>query len=585
MFFKLDTKINKKVKDLFLPYKMLILCSIFCTLAISIVSILIPMLMKKLTDNGLLVLNLNLIIRYVLFIILALIIRQAFDFIQSLIHIKIENTMLVDLSVESIKKLLRIKIEYFHEGNFSKIIQSLSFNIDNIVLLANRSFLSLFMQIFNIIGGLIGLFFISFKLTIFTLLFIPIKILIMNTLTKINEKKFKKMIMIVNKIGFWHGDILNGIEQIKFWNLYSKKEREFTDLINTRVKLKSGIDTLNSFNDFLGELVGSTITNSIYILGAFMIINKELTIGGLLSFIMYSSLVINPISALISIKYRLSNIIPALDSYLEFMDLEEEEENKKISIEPKSLQLNTIRFKDVCLRYKDKDTIKDINLTFNRGEKIAFIGRNGSGKTSLMNILLRLYKPTSGSIYIDNVNIEKIDLFNYRELFAIMNQNVFLFNKSIKENIDLLDKMSEEKLLELCRKENIEKFIEFALTKQEKFNMNVGFTGSRLSGGEKQRVAIVRTILKENSKILILDEATSNFDIESEKIFNEMVERSNKYDFTFIITHRTDILKNMDKIIVLENGIVKSIGIYEELMSKGLIPKEIINYRVEEAVR
>jgi len=198
------------------------------------------------------------------------------------------------------------------------------------------------------------------------------------------------------------------------------------------------------------------------------------------------------------------------------------------------------------LAFENNVILKDINFELNRGEKIAFIGENGSGKSSCVNLIERLIEPTSGKIYINDIDISDFNIINYRSNIRVVNQTIHLFNKSIRENV-LLGHFNNEEI------NNKEKLFDFIEDLSQGWETNIGVGGNKLSGGEKQKIALARALHK-HAKILILDEATSAYDKQSKEMFNDMFLEKNYGDISIFVTHDNTLLKNMDKIIKFKEG-------------------------------
>nr|WP_280921098.1 ABC transporter ATP-binding protein [Paenibacillus turicensis] len=547
-------------------YKSSIIISLFCTIVVTAISILMPNLSQHLMDDGLIKRNMNNTVKYILTIISLTLIEQAVSASQSLIHTHIQNSLYRDLSVSAFSHTIKTKMQYLKNNNFSQIISSISYDVQNIAQIADRDFLVLVIQIFKVIGGVIGLTLIHWKLAIIILMMIPLKFMIVNYLTMLKKKVFEHLLEQNRKFSFWYGDTLNGINEVKLWGLYRKKEKEFLSYINQRIKLESERAMLDEVNQFSGLTLENIVFNFLYIVGLYFIMGNELTIGGLFAFIMYSSLVIEPVTLLINIKYQLANIIPSLQNYIDFLNIEEEQcENVNNELITEFSTPKHIHFENVSLAYEEEPILRNLTLDFFKGEKIAFIGSNGSGKTSLINLLLRFYEPTSGTIYMDGVNIQQLDLFQYRQKFSVMLQHVFLFNTSLRDNIIMGSDLDEFDCTTFNNKVIIADLLQFANRFPDQLNTLVGNNGTKLSGGERQKLGLARVMLK-TGKILILDEATASYDAESEQLFNQFITKCTDYDYVFMITHRPEILKAMDKIVVIEQGDVIQVGKYEEVV-------------------
>lgn len=563
-----NNSVLKNILILLLPYKKKIFISLILSLLITLLTTLSPLVAQKLIDNGIMFLNFSVSLKLASLIIIITILEKTISLLQSILHINLRNQLYISLQLNMLKKVLVLKINSFKESGFQSIFESLNFDIDAIAAVADKSFLLISMEIFKIAGGLIALCSINYKLTLFVLLLIPVQSLITNILAKFKTKLFDALVISFENMGKWCEEIINGISEIKISNLYRKKEDEYNKLISNRLSLEKNVQILDEVDDYAGNIIGELILNLIYIIGVSLALKEDLTVGGIITFTMYSNIVTAPLSSLISIKYRFANVKPSIENFSEFLHRDEECSIKNLSA-PKAI--NKITFKNVNLEFENKTALQNISLEFNAGEKIAFIGTNGSGKSSIINLLLRFYKPSRGEIYFNDLNISEINLNEYRNLFAVVSQNVCLFSRSIKENIDLIDSFSEKEILSFCKDNELLSFLDFSLKSKDGLNTQVGMNGDKLSGGEAQKVSFLRALLKENRKILILDEATANYDIESEQLFNKIIAESNSYDFTFIVSHRPEILKHMDKIVVLDKGEIKCVASYDYVVKNGLL--------------
>lgn len=568
----INKNINKKnsiIKNIFLllkPYKIKIFASLILSIIITFLTILSPFLAQNLIDQGIMVLNFSVSIKFSLLIILIMIIEKSISLIQSILHIHLRNDLYKSLQLNMLRKIFLLKMDSFKENGFQSIFDSLNFDIDKIAEIADKNFLLISMDIFKMLGGLIALGSINYKLTLFILLIIPFKSLITTSLSKIKLKIFDYLVESYEDIGKWCEEIINGIREIKIWALYESKESEYSKLLSKKISLENKVQVLDEIDEYTGTILEEIMLNFIYILGVLLALNEQMTVGGIITFTIYSNIVSTPLSSLLSIKYKFANIKPSIDNYSDFIHKEEEAYNTdSISIDVPE----KIIFKDVSLKFDNKIALKNISLEFIAGEKIAFIGTNGSGKSSLINLLLRFHTPSDGTILFNDLDINKINLKDFRSLFAVVSQDVYLFNKTIKENIDLFNFMNDNEIISFCESKGLSSFLNFSLKSNNGINSLVGMNGDKLSGGERQKILFLRALLNQDRQILILDEATASYDLESEQLFNETIINSDSYKFIFVVSHRPEILKYMDKIIVLNNGEIEAIGNYDELLKTG----------------
>ena len=275
-----------------------------------------------------------------------------------------------------------------------------------------------------------------------------------------------------------------------------------------------------------------------------------------------------PISAILNIGYLLSGIIPSTKRYYEFMALEEEKENEEGMTEPcfGDLELQNLSFS----YEKDKAVLSDINIAFPKGSKTVLIGRNGSGKSTLISLLLQLYQPTGGKITLNGIDISEFVLREYRNMVSVVSQEIYLFNSSIRDNICMYKNIDDKTIMEACKDSGLADFIS-----EVSLDYVVGQNGAMLSGGQKQKIALARALV-HNSPVIIFDEATSNTDVYSEHQINGLLHTKLKEKTVIIITHKQEILKEADQIIMLKDGAVVGSGVYDDLSKDNLEFKNML---------
>lgn len=290
----------------------------------------------------------------------------------------------------------------------------------------------------------------------------------------------------------------------------------------------------------------------LYIIGGIFIWKNYLTLGEIIAFITFSQYLFQPISVLLQFKATIAETLPAFRSFLHFLKMEEENIYGSVNVK----KVNSIEFRDVTFSYGNELILNRISFTIHKGEKVIITGKNGSGKSSILALLLRYYEPDSGQILINDIDISRIPIDKYRMLFSCVSQDVFLFNDTIKNNVF----MDIEQGCEMNKHKQLLSFIDKFEEKEDKI---VGKNGIYLSGGEKQRIAFARCISK-NAEILLADEVTSNCDVACKKEIQDILENS-KFNIIFLITHDRHIFSDFQKIIVIENGRIIAIGTYEEV--------------------
>ncbi len=533
------------------PFKLLIVLSMLMTIITMGLYAAIPLVERKIVDEGLLAKDYYLLLRLVIFALILNIIGMIITYIQSKIQVKIDLSCKSKLKFDVFSHSIRLKIGYLNKHGLYKIINDANYDAQIICRLVSNEFLGIIIEFLKIVGYFIGLLYINWKLTIFVVLFIPLKIIITNVSGKIREKKCEESLEIQKNLHRWQGNTFDGIYEVKLWNMYEIKEREYSELLKKNNKVIASIYRIDELDRLFSSVTQKLLFSLLYIIAGALIWKNGLTIGGLFAFIAYAGNVFYPIDLVSRLKLISAEIIPSLRSYEDFLKMDEEDFSLNNSFKFSPEFPKRIEFKDVTIGYEGKEVLKNINLSLDENEKIALVGANGSGKTTLINMLLRFYTPEKGKILMDGIDINEIPLKNYRDLFAVVSQSVYLFKGSIWENITMFEtnKPTSEKNFKFIK----DKLLHFTKKLENGYDTHVGINGRCVSGGEKQKIALARALLKKHAKILILDEATSNCDVLSEKEIVKMLEENN-YDFTICITHNVNLLKNFDKIIFIDKG-------------------------------
>lgn len=528
------------------PYRkrmMIIMALATIILGISAVT---PFLNKNLIDNGVLQGDIHTVIFLVLLLILLHLAGQFLEYLQRKQEIEITNDLGKKLKTEAFEHGLRLKPHYFKEQGFYKTIGDALYDVANIISITNNSFLAIFVIICKCLGAVIGLIILDWRLSIFIAAIIPIKVWLNVIMRKWAEKHSKQLMDDNKKYNSWFSNILSGIIDIKLWSLEKKIVTEYAEHVQTINESTKKLSLVTAKNNLLTVSFEVALMHALYILGAVFISNQQLTFGGLTAFISFATYVLSPVNIILGLRIILKQITPNVEGLKRFNELEEE--NYAASL-PLIGNISTIEFRNVSISLGGRDILKELNFKINRGEKIAIVGDNGSGKTTIINLILRLYEPTEGEILMDGIPIMEYNIEDYRQKFSVVSQDIHLFKGTVKDNITFDEKVdidfNKDDRLRFCT-ETIESW-------DNHYETQVGNEGTKLSGGERQKIALIRA-LHRKSEIIILDEPTSNYDKGSDDEFNRYIQENTDYGFYFIVTHRKDILSYMDRVLVLENG-------------------------------
>lgn len=549
----------RKLLALLKDYKRVIIVIVGCLLISTGLNLCIPLLSRKIMDDGFIGGNREGLMKWVLYSLLIYLVISVIDIVKEKKRIDISSKIQYSLSEESFSHLMRMKISYFSNKNYAEILNNINIDISNMTSIADESVFFVVTQAFSMAGGVIGLFILDYRMTILVLLFIPIKYFVMEYFAKQRKKVMDEFILDSQKYSSWFGDTVGGVKEVKLFGIFDSKHEEFVEKQNEVISKQKKMNMLSQWNNITDTVLVRLLTTLIYIVGSNLVFNLQLSVGSIFAFITYSAYVTGPISAILNIGYLLSGIIPSTKRYYEFMNLEEETDSGKTA----DMCLNDLKLEQVSFAFeKDKCILKSIDILFAKGSKTAIIGRNGSGKTTIINLLTRMYEPTSGKILLGVENISELPLSEYRNIVSVVSQQVYLFNDTIRKNICLYKQVDDVIVEEACKDSGLEDFI-----KEVSLDYVVGQNGAMLSGGQKQKIALARALIHDKP-IIIFDEATSNTDAYSEYQINGLLDTRLKDKTVIVITHKKEILSRVDQIVVLKEGMVIDNGTYDELSGK-----------------
>lgn len=482
----------------------------------------------------------------------------------NLFAIVAENA-LGEIRKQLFKKLVSQEISFFEKRRIGEITSRITADVEQIQTAFSITLAEFFRQLITLVAGISMLFYFSWRLSVIMLAVLPLVIIFAIIFGKRIKKISKKRQDNLAESNIIVEEVFQGLIVVKAY---------VNELFESRVYNKS-IDKLIKIGIKFAKIKGAFITfififlfGAIFFIlwqGALQIQNGKMDGEELFAFIFYTIIIGGAIAGLGSQYTALASALGATQKVKEILEANQELNIEDIdTIEPIEFR-ETIEFKNVKFHYPTRtevEVLKGISFIVNKGEHIALVGSSGSGKSTLIKLLSRFYTISNGEIKIDDKNINNLNLKALRKTIGIVPQDVFLFGGTIEENI-LYGNPNATKI-DVNNAAKQANALEFINDFPEKFKTLVGERGLQLSGGQKQRIAIARAILK-NPKILILDEATSSLDTESEKIVQDALENLMKNRTTFVIAHRLSTIKNADKILVLKNGEIVEQGTHEKL--------------------
>lgn len=549
----------KKLINLLKPYIKIITFIMICLFISVGINMLLPLLTKDIMDKGFIAGNYKELVKLVIITSVLYVLNSGIDILKEKKRIDIATRIQYQLTEQSFKHLMNLKIHHFSKSNYTEFFNNINVDINKITSIADENVFFAITQVFTIFGGIAGLLIINVKLTLLVFIFIPFKYLITKKLIAQNGKNTSEYIEANREYAKWFGNVIGGVREIRLFGISKYEEKIFSEKQSRIISSQRRISLLFKWNAIANSIIIQFLIMILYIVGGSYVIRQELSVGSIFAFITYVSYVTGPISSILNIGYLLSGIIPSTKRYYKFMDLEEEDYHESLD---KPI-LESIKFNKVGFRYKKNNNVLDnVSFCIPKRSKTAIIGSNGSGKSTIIELLLRMYDVQQGEILIGEKNIKTFNLKDYRSLISIVSQEIYLFNDSILNNICLYRAVSEQKLMDSIKDSGLEEFIN-----ERSLNYIVGENGSELSGGQKQKIAIARALVQDKP-ILIFDEATSNVDISSKDIISNLVKNKLKEKTVITITHGSELLKDADNIILLSENTVKEYSSFNELLEE-----------------
>jgi ATP-binding cassette subfamily B protein len=541
----------------------------------SVLGIIPSILTKDIIDVALPKENMNLLLLYTLLSFGTLLVLNLISVGQSYLNSVISKNIIRDLRAGMYSHLQNMSLKFFSDVQTGEISSRINNDIGGIESVFSNTFIQIFQGIFVFVTTAATLFYTNWKLAIISLLTLP---LFLAPTKKVGKMRWKIATQTQAKLAELTSIItetlnVSGSMLIKIFTKEKEKCREFENVNNEVTRLQIRETVVGRWFFMTIQTFVSISPMLIYLFGGlFMIKDHDITIGGIVMFVTLISRLYGPVTTFSNIHVDIVRSMALFERIFEYFDLKSEIIEKPDAIIVNNLK-GEISFENVQFSYNEKSSaLSDIDLVIKAGQMAAFVGPSGAGKTTITYLVPRLYDTSGGAVLIDGVNIKDMVLESLRRQIGMVTQDTFLFNTTIRENLLFAKADADEKdIIEACKTANIHDFI---VSLPEGYDTVVGDRGIKLSGGEKQRISIARTLLK-NPKIVIFDEATSALDSNSENLIQQAIEPLLKSRTSLVIAHRLSTIISADVIYVIKDGSVVERGTHAELLQAGGVYKEL----------
>ena len=511
------------------------------------------------------------VLRSLLFVCLVLIVTSLLSnltrFLSQKILVNMKTYVMKNIRTDLFHKITRLNVDYFQEQRKGDILSSVSNDVNEVQNSVASSFHIIFREPLLVIGFLIGLFYMSPRLTLLTLVTLPISAFVIGSVTRKLKRGATRTQALMGRIISHFEEAISGARIIKAFNAQKYVRDSFERTNEEHKAVSRAMYTRQEVASPLSEFLGISVAAAVLFYGGVLQMRGELGMG-LSDFIVYIAFYWRVLEPSKAIAAAYSNIQKGLVSGNRiFAILDAVPSIRKAEHPVHVSEFNSaIEYRNVSFKYSADYVLKNINLTIPKGKMVAIVGPSGAGKSTLADLLPRFYDVTEGGIFIDGVDIRQYYPKELISLMGVVTQEAILFNDTVRNNITFgMENVSDEDVKRAARIANADEFI---MQMEHGYDTNIGDRGGKLSGGQRQRIAIARAVLK-NPPILILDEATSALDTESERLVQDALTNLMKNRTSIVIAHRLSTIQHADEIVVMKEGRIVERGTHAELLKMG----------------
>ena len=575
-----DFKILNRLFIFCKPYIGVFYALIFLTISLSILQPIRPYITQIIIDDYVSLNDIDGLKKMIILLFGLLIINAIVMYFHTYLSGWLGQNIIKDIRIKLFSHLQNFKLQFFDKTPIGRIVTRNVSDIETIADIFGQGIASIIGDVLQLFGIVFLMFYINWKLTFISLATLPFLFITTYVFKEKVKLSFNNVRTAVANLNSYVQEHIIGMNIVQIFGNEKKEYERFKEINHTHLKANLKAVLYYSIYFPVMELFTSIGLGLLIWYGSNQLFSEEVTLGVLVAFIMYLQLFFRPIR---SIADRFNTLQMGVVSSKRIFDLLDRNESIKSNEKIKDVKLDGgVEFKDIWFAYNDDDyVLKNISFKISKGDSVGFVGATGSGKTSIINLINRFYDFNKGKILIDDKNIEDYNLPSLRNNLGLVSQDVFLFSDTIYNNITLFnDSISEDEVWEAIKKVGAEKFINRL---PKKLQFDVKERGASLSVGQRQLISCIRIMLYD-PKIILLDEATSSVDSESEMMIQKAISEILKNRTSIVVAHRLSTIKEVDKIIVIDSGEIKEMGSHKELLEKNGFYKKLYEMQYKNIV-